>query len=49
VKSERRVEIIRKEDNKILAQAKTLWCLIEKQNHRPTRITPEITDPFFED
>ncbi|MFC0580199.1 acyl-CoA thioesterase [Mesonia mobilis] len=49
VKSERRVEVIRKKDNKIIAQAKTLWCLIEKQSHRPARITPEITEPFFED
>jgi acyl-CoA thioester hydrolase len=48
VKCERRVEVIRKKDEKVLAQAKTLWCLIDKQSHRPMRITQEITEPYFE-
>lgn len=47
VKSERRTEIIRKKDGKIMVQAKTLWCLIDAESYRPIRITKEITVPFF--
>lgn len=46
VKCERRTEIIRKKDGKIMVQAKTLWCLIDAKSFRPSRITKEITEPF---
>lgn len=45
-RSNRRVQLFRKEDNKLLAEAKTTWCLLSMQNQRPTRIGPDITDVF---
>lgn len=48
VKSIRRTEIIRKEDHVLIAEARTTWCLMNLENFRPTRITPEITAPYFE-
>jgi acyl-CoA thioester hydrolase len=40
VKSDRIVEI--KRDNKLLAKAKTTWCLLDKTTMRPVRIPDEI-------
>jgi len=40
VKSERFVEI--KKDNKIIAKAKTIWCLLDKLTMKPIRIPLEI-------
>lgn len=48
VKSIRRTEIIRKEDMILIAEAKTTWCLMDLKSFKPTRITPEITAPYFE-
>ncbi|TQD36935.1 acyl-CoA thioesterase [Haloflavibacter putidus] len=48
IKCERRTEIIRKSDNKLVVKAKTTWCLINLKTQKPTRITPEITQPYFE-
>lgn len=48
VRSERHVEIKRKKDNKILAEAKTVWCLVDAENQRPARITAEMIKPFFD-
>jgi acyl-CoA thioester hydrolase len=41
-KSTRMVRIIRESDGKILAEAKTLWCLLNAANNRPMRIGDEI-------
>ncbi|WP_158524873.1 thioesterase family protein [Mesonia sp. K7] len=48
VRSERQTQIYRKADNTLLAQAKVLWCLVDKEKQRPQRITEEIVKPFFE-
>ncbi|MBA4145678.1 MAG: acyl-CoA thioesterase [Cytophaga sp.] len=47
VKSTRMVHIIRRPDNKILAEAKTTWCLLTAANNRPTRVVDEITSVFM--
>lgn len=46
VTSERHTEIIRKEDNKLLVKAKTLWCLLAKTSGKPMRITDELKAKF---
>ncbi len=46
VKSERHVEILRLETGKILAKAKTLWCLLDAHTKRPRRIESDITAVF---
>lgn len=46
VKSERQVEIRHKETGKVLAKAKTLWCLLDAHTKRPRRIESDITDVF---
>lgn len=48
VRSERQTEIYRKADQVLLAKAKVLWCLVDKEKQRPQRITEEIVKPFFE-
>lgn len=40
VKSERFVEI--KKDSKVIAKAKTIWCLLDKKTMKPSRIPLEI-------
>jgi len=40
VKSVRFVEI--KKDSKIIAKAKTIWCLLDKKTMKPARIPSEI-------
>lgn len=42
VKSERFVEI--KKDNKILAKAKTIWCLLDKNTMKPVKVPSEIME-----
>jgi len=44
VKSERFVEI--KIENKLIAKAKTIWCLLDKKTMRPVRIPNEIIKIF---
>ena len=46
VKSVRVVQISRKTDGKLLAEARTLWCLIHAATNRPARIVAEITQVF---
>jgi len=48
VKSERRVGINRKEDGKLIVEARTTWCFIDQLTKKPTRITTEIINPYFE-
>ena len=40
VKSERFVEI--KKDDKLLAKAKTIWCLLDKNTMKPVKVPAEI-------
>ena len=46
VKSTRVVQIIRKKDNKLLVEARSLWCLINASTNRPARIGDEIKSVF---
>lgn len=46
VKSERHYKIIRPSDNKIIVEAKTLWCFLDANTFRPTKITEEIGTLF---
>lgn len=46
VTSERHTEIFRKADNKLLAKAKTLWCLLDKTSGKPMRITEDLIAQF---
>lgn len=48
IKSERRTEIFRSSDQKIIAKARTTWCFVDLKNNKPTRITAEVTLPYFE-
>jgi acyl-CoA thioester hydrolase len=46
VTSERHTEIVRKADGKLLVQAKTLWCMLDKTTGKPMRITEELIAKF---
>ena len=46
VKSERHYQIVRSSDQRELVKAKTIWCLLNGQSHKPTRITDEIRNLF---
>ncbi|SDG41007.1 acyl-CoA thioesterase [Psychroflexus sediminis] len=48
IRSERRVHITRKSDDKTIIEARTNWCFIDQQTKKPARITAEIVNPFFE-
>jgi acyl-CoA thioester hydrolase len=37
---ERHTQILRAADREVLAVARTLWCPIDRQSHRPSRISP---------
>jgi len=47
VRSDRMVQIIRSGDQKILAEAKTTWCLLHASQQRPARIPDEIKLIFW--
>lgn len=47
VRSERRYKITRPKDNKVLVEAKTIWCLLNSKTLRPTIITEEISNLFL--
>ncbi|WP_432412453.1 acyl-CoA thioesterase [Rasiella sp. SM2506] len=47
VKSERSYKITRISDNKVLVNAKTVWCYVELESQRPARITEEIRALFL--
>ena len=40
-KFERFVRLVN-QDGKVVAEAKTLWCMLDGKSMRPTRITPEV-------
>jgi len=46
VKSERHYSISRVADKKELILAKTIWCLLDAKNLKPTRISDEIRNLF---
>ena len=46
VKSERHYKITRISDEKLLIEAKTLWCLLDAKTLKPTKITDEIRTLF---
>lgn len=41
-RSIRKVQLYRKQDNRLLAEASTTWCLVSRQALRPVRINDEI-------
>ena len=43
-RSERHVEFYR--EDKLLVKATTDWCLVDRETHRPKRISEEIRDLF---
>ncbi|RLD26282.1 MAG: acyl-CoA thioesterase [Bacteroidetes bacterium] len=47
VKSERHYKISRIEDHQIIIEAKTIWCLLNANTRRPTKITEEIRTLFM--
>jgi acyl-CoA thioester hydrolase len=46
VKSTRKVQVLRSRDNKLLAEAGTVWCLLSAATGRPVRIDEEIKQVF---
>lgn len=46
VKSERHVEIRNKESKKLVVKGKTLWCLLDAETKRPSRIGDDIKNIF---
>lgn len=46
VTSLRKVEMYDKASGKLLVTSETTWCLISKNNLKPARITPEISELF---
>src|SRR5690606_20446681 len=43
---ERHTKIFRISDKKLIVQAKTTWCLLDKQTQKPTRIPDELKALF---
>ncbi|ARV08841.1 thioesterase [Winogradskyella sp. PC-19] len=46
VSSIRKVEMHNQNSEKLIITSETKWCLIDKKNNRPTRITSEIAEMF---
>jgi acyl-CoA thioester hydrolase len=46
VSSLRRYEIIREQDNQVLARAETRWAFIHWESRKPTRIPAEVSQNF---
>jgi acyl-CoA thioester hydrolase len=46
VKSSRGFKIFRIKDNRILVEAKTLWCMLDAKTLRPAKIPEEIRTLF---
>src|SRR5213076_526555 len=44
---ERFTEIRRKSDHQLFSQARTLWCPIDVQTGRPTRVSAEVREQFL--
>jgi acyl-CoA thioester hydrolase len=41
---ERFVKLVREHDNKVLAEAKTIWCMLDAKTMRPVRIGQDVLD-----
>ncbi|MBA3985538.1 MAG: acyl-CoA thioesterase [Flavobacteriales bacterium] len=46
VTCERHTKIVRKRDGVLLVTAKTVWCLIDKNTQKPSKITDELLNLF---
>lgn len=47
VSSDRRVQIFRKEDMRLLVESKTTWCMLNKTTQRPARVTDSVKELFL--
>jgi acyl-CoA thioester hydrolase len=45
--SDRRTEIVRPADGKVLAQARTVWCAVDPATQRPRRVDKSLRERFF--
>jgi acyl-CoA thioester hydrolase len=43
---ERNTEILRKQDRKLLARARTIWCPVNAETKKPQRVAQEIRELF---
>jgi len=43
---ERHTEIIRAEDSKLMAKARSVWCAIDARTGRPTRVGADVRERF---
>src|SRR5437764_9360378 len=43
---ERFTEIRRRHDNTLLSEARTLWCPIDPETGKPTRVSPDVRKQF---
>jgi acyl-CoA thioester hydrolase len=43
-KFERFVKLVRASDQKVLAESKTIWCMLDAKTMRPARITDDIVN-----
>lgn len=43
-KFERFVKLVRASDQKVLAESKTIWCMLDARSMRPARITEDIVN-----
>jgi acyl-CoA thioester hydrolase len=43
-KFERFVKLVRASDQKVLAESKTIWCMLDAKTMRPARITEDIVN-----
>lgn len=46
VKSTRKYHIVRPSDGKIIVEAETLWCFLDAETFRPTKIPSDISALF---
>jgi len=46
--SDRRTEIVRAEDGKILARGRTIWCALDARTRRPCRVGADVRSRFAE-
>lgn len=47
--SDRHTEFTRSSDDKVLARARTVWCALDPETHRPKRVTAEMSGPFLKE
>jgi acyl-CoA thioester hydrolase len=46
--SERRTEIVRDTDGKVLARGRTIWCALDARTRRPCRVGADVRGRFVE-